>query len=77
MIGYVGQSGLASGPHLHYEYRQNGVHLNPRTVQLTDAAPIDSALREDFDKKTAPLLSELDQVKGLIADADKSRTRKL
>ena len=39
-IGYVGKTGLATGQHLHYEYRLNGVHRNPRTVSLPEAEPI-------------------------------------
>ena len=67
-IGYVGQSGLATGPHLHYEYRKSGVHLNPRTVKLPDAAPIDPAFKEDFMRASEPLLSQLGQPPGMIAE---------
>lgn len=59
-IGYVGQSGLATGPHLHYEYRKNGVHKNPRTVSLPDASPINPAFKEDFQRIAQPLIQVLD-----------------
>ena len=54
---------LASGPHLHYEYRINGVHRNPRTVKLPDAAPVEPAYRADFIATAKPLWAQLDVIR--------------
>ena len=60
VIGYVGMTGLASGPHVHYEYRVKGVHKNPATVTMPKADPIPANLMADFKAQTTPLLARLE-----------------
>ncbi|HMI32366.1 MAG TPA: M23 family metallopeptidase [Candidatus Limnocylindrales bacterium] len=50
IIGRVGSSGLATGPHLHYEFLQNGRHRNPLTVEVPNAPSIAAAKRGEFDR---------------------------
>lgn len=71
IIAYVGATGLASGPHLHYEFRINNVHQNPLAMTLPSAPPLLPAQLALFREKTAAYLTRIDLIRGFdLAQAD-------
>lgn len=65
IIGYVGKTGWATGPHLHYEFRINGVHQNPLAVALPSAPPLAPQQMAEFNQHADSLAYRLDRIRGL------------
>ena len=81
IIGRVGQTGLATGPHLHYELKMDGVQINPMTVRLPDERTLSPYRYAQMEVLIAPLRARLSLLKkvqtvGLsrLATEDKQKT---
>ncbi len=64
-IGFVGMTGLATGPHLHYEFRVDGVHRNPLTVTMPKPEPLPATELARFKRQSSPMLARLDKLDSL------------
>lgn len=60
IVGWVGETGLATGPHLHYAVKRGGTFVNPLTLRIPRGQPVPESLRADFGAKVAPLRARLD-----------------
>ena len=65
VIGYVGATGLATGPHLHYEFRVNGKHRDPLKVTMPPPEPLKGAALARFQAETAPTLARIKQYEAM------------
>ncbi|MHA6495476.1 peptidoglycan DD-metalloendopeptidase family protein [Pseudomonas borbori] len=71
IIGYIGTTGLSTGPHLHYEFQVNGTHVDPLSQKLPMADPIAHSEKARFLQLSKPLMARMDQEKSTLLALNK------
>ena len=64
IIGFVGMTGMTTGPHVHFEFRIDGVHHDPMSVAMPQAFPITPEFKQKFQQASAPLARTLSLLRG-------------
>jgi len=73
VIGYVGMTGLATGPHLHYEMLRNGTHVDPMAIELPGGDPVPTDSWAQWAAEMGPRLDLLNRMVDPLAGFDDTR----